>query len=142
MRQYQAMSIGGVVLLGSAVALAQTTVAMPAKLVGSYTYRYAKSGKTAVIPVELSEMIAEGDTVRGRVTVYRSPAGNCISDNTPFSGVYKDAVLRIKSEPLKSQFADGRACGAIIIEAKVEGAHASGTLTAGSEVSPLEFDIK
>ena len=90
----------------------------------------------------LSDGTGGYENVKGVVSTYRSPAGNCVSENTAFKGTYKDGSLRIKSGPLKSQFADGRACGGIAIEAKVDGGRASGTLTVGSEVFPIDLEAK
>lgn len=73
---------------------------------------------------------------------YRSPAGNCASENTPFKGTYKDGTLTIRSEKLKSQFADGRSCGSITIEIKLEGGKGHGTLTAGANTFSLDLEGK
>jgi hypothetical protein len=142
MRYMQVISIGAALLIGNALVVAQTSAPLPTKLGGSYLYKYRNSWKSAVIPVELSEIAIDGENVRGILSSYRSPAGNCISDNTAFSGTYKDGVLRLKSQPFKSQFADGRPCGGATIEVKLEGGHATGTLMTGSEVSMLDLDAK
>ena len=140
MRYLQVILIGAALLIGNALVVAQTSAPPPTKLGGTYFYNYRMSSWSVVIPVELSEITADGENVRGVLSNYRSPAGNCISDNTAFSGAYKDGVLRIKSQPLKSQFADGRPCGGATIEIKLEGGHATGTLMTGSEVSMLDLD--
>ena len=123
--------------------LAQTSAPLPGKLSGEYQWHSSGSmRKNLSIPVALSEITSDGDKVTGVVSAYRSPAGNCISEGTPFNGTYKDGTLSIKSGPLKSQFADGRACGGIAIEVKLDGGRGSGTLKAGSEVSSLFLEAK
>ena len=122
--------------------LAQTSAPLPAKLTGQYDWHSPANKKLMVIPVELSEMTSDGENVKGVLSNYRSPAGNCVSDNTPFKGTYKDGALSIKSGPLKSQFADGRACGGITIEVKLESGKASGTLKAGADVSSIYLAAK
>src|SRR5580765_5808539 len=95
-------------LLGISIAVAQTSSPLPSTLTGQY---YWQSGqKRKPIAVELSNISADGESVKGVVSKYSSPAANCISDDTPFNGTYKDGTLRIKSAPLKSQFADGKPC--------------------------------
>ncbi len=73
---------------------------------------------------------------------YRNPAGNCVSENTPFKGTYKDGTLTIRSEKLKSQFADGGSCGSITIDIRREGAKGRGTLTAGANTFSLDLEGK
>ena len=142
MRYMQVISIGAALLIGNAPVVAQSSIPPPAKLEGAYTFKNARNGKNVVIPVGLSEITVDGENVRGILSAYRSPAGYCISDNTAFFGTYKDGVLRVKSQPLKSQFADGRPCGGATIVVTLEGRHASGTLMTGSDVSTLELDAK
>ena len=122
--------------------LAQTSAPLPAKLAGQYDWHSPANKKLMVIPVELSEMTSDGENVKGVLSAYRSPAGNCVSDNTAFKGTYKDGALSIKSGPLKSQFADGRACGGITIEVKLDSGRASGTLKAGADVSSIDLEAK
>ena len=122
--------------------LAQTSAPLPGKLAGQYDWHSSNNRKISAIPVELSAITAEGENVKGVLSAYRSPAGNCVSENTAFNGTYKDGALSIKSGPLKSQFADGRPCGGIAIEVKLDGGRASGTLTVGSEVSPIDLEAK
>ena len=122
--------------------LAQTSAPLPAKLAGQYLWENnRKESRVEVIPVELSEITTIGDYVKGVVS-YRSPVGNCVSDNTAFKGTYKDGVLSIKSDKMKSNFADGRPCGGIAIEVKVDGRRASGTMKVGSAVFPIELESK
>jgi hypothetical protein len=122
--------------------LAQTAAPLPGKLAGKYDWHSRDNRRIVAIAVELSEITTDGENVKGVVSAYRSPVGNCVSENTAFKGTYKDGALSIKSGPLKSQFADGRACGGIAIEVKLDGGRASGTLTVGSEVSPIDLEAK
>jgi hypothetical protein len=131
-----------VLFVGTASILAQTSVPLPGKLTGSYQDKARRAGKMAVIPVELTDISTDGEKVSGIVSNYRSPAGNCISDNTPFKGTYKDGLLNAKSEKLKSQFADNRPCGGIGIELKLSGGNWHGTLTAGGDAFILDLDGK
>ena len=94
-----------------------------------------------MIPLELSQITTDGENVNGVVS-YRSPAGNCVSDNTAFKGTYREGVLSIKSGKMNSNFADGRPCGGIAIDAKMDGRRASGTLKVGSAVFPVELEAK
>ena len=121
--------------------LAQTSIPLPGKLSGHYDWQSSSNRKSFTISVELSEITTDGENVKGVVSAYRSPAGNCVSENTAFNGTYKDGALNIKSDPLKSQWADGRACGGIAIEVKLDGGRASGTLKAG-EVSSIYLEAK
>ena len=140
------MSIRHLLFLVGMVAVtpvpAQKSAPLPGKLAGKYDWHSRDNRKIVAISVELSDVTTDGENVKGVVSTYRSPAGNCVSENTAFKGTYKDGSLRIKSGPLKSQFADGRACGGIAIEAKVDGGRASGTLTVGSEVFPIDLEAK
>ena len=122
--------------------LAQTSAPLPGKLAGQYDWHSRDNRRIVAIAVELSEITTDGENVKGVVSAYRSPAGNCVSENTAFKGTYKDGALSIKSGSLKSQFADGRACGGIAIEVKLDGGRASGTLTVGSEVSSINLEAK
>jgi hypothetical protein len=122
--------------------LAQPVAVLPGKLAGEYQWRSSGGKKNLAIPVELSQITADGENVKGVVSAYRSPSGNCISENTAFNGTYKDGALRIKSSPLKSEFADERECGGIAIEVKLEGGEGSGTLKAGSNVSSIFLKAK
>jgi hypothetical protein len=140
------MSIRHLLLLVGMVAvtpvLAQTSAPLPGKLAGKYDWHSRDNRKIAAISVELSEITTDGENVKGVVSAYRSPLGNCVSDNTAFKGTYKDGALSVKSGPLKSQFADGKACGGMTIEVKLDGGRASGTVTVGSEVFPIDLEAK
>lgn len=70
------------------VALAQTAV--PAKLVGAYRGNPDPKGYVSVNPVELANVSVDGEKARGILNT-RSPAGNCISENSPVAGTFKDA---------------------------------------------------
>ena len=122
--------------------LAQTSAPLPGRLAGQYDWHNSTNRRISAISVELSEITAEGENVKGVLSAYRSPAGNCVSENTAFNGTYKDGALSIKSGRLKSQFADGRPCGGIAIEVKLDGGRASGILKAGSEVSSIYLEAK
>ena len=122
--------------------LAQPAAPLPGKLAGEYQWRSGSGKKNLAIAVELSQITTEGENVKGVVSAYRSPAGNCISENTAFNGTYKDGALSIKSSALKSEFADGRACGGIAIEVKLSGGEGSGTLKVGSDVSTIFLKAK
>ena len=122
--------------------LAQTAAPLPGKLAGKYDWHSRDNRRIVAIAVELSEITTDGENVKGVVSAYRSPVGNCVSENTAFNGTYKDGALSIKSGPLKSQFADGRPCGGIAIEVKLDGGRASGILKVGSEVSSIYLEAK
>ena len=122
--------------------LAQPAAPLPGKLSGEYQWRSSAGKKNLAIPVELSQITADGENVKGVVSAYRSPGGNCVSENTAFNGTYKDGALKIKSSPLKSEFADGRPCGGVAIEVKLDGGEGSGTLKAGSDVSSIFLKAK
>lgn len=123
--------------------LAQTSAPPPKRLAGQYDWHSSgNTSKIRAMPVELSEITADGENVNGVVSDYRSPAGNCISENTFFQGTYKDGVLNVRSAPLKSQFADGRACGRITIEVKLDGGRGSGTLKVGTETFSIYLEAK
>jgi hypothetical protein len=133
------------VLFGLAVVsplLAQPSAPLPGKLAGQYEWHGPTNRKSATIPVELSAVTADGENVKGIVSAYRTPLGNCVSDNTPFTGTYKDGVLSIKSGPLRSQWADGRACGGIAIAVKLDGGRGDGTLKLGNESFPIYLEAK
>ena len=134
------LSLVGVVAVSPL--LAQTSAPLPGKLAGHYDWHSRDNMRIFAISVELSEITTDGENVKGVVSAYRSPLGNCVSDNTAFKGTYKDGALSIKSGSLKSQFADGRACGGIAIEVKLDGGRASGTVTVGSEVSSINLEAK
>jgi hypothetical protein len=80
--------------------LAQTPVPLRGKLAGDYKGKPRRRGTVAIVPVELVDIVADGERVRGGVSNYRRPAGNCISENTPFKGTYKDGTQSIKSQRL------------------------------------------
>ena len=123
--------------------LAQTPPTLPGSLLGQYSWQSNRSAsKTEVILVELSQITTDGENVNGIVSTYRSPAGNCVSDNTAFRGTYRDGVISIRSGNMKSNFVDGRPCGGIAIEAKMDGRGASGTMKVGSAVFPVELAAK
>ena len=122
--------------------LAQTSASLPGKLAGQYDWHSRDNRRIVAIPVELSEITTDGEKVKGIVSAYRSPAGNCVSENTAFDGTYRDGALSIRSGPLKSQKADGSACGRITIDVKLDGGRASGTLKAGNEVSSIYLEAK
>ena len=134
------LSLVGVVAVSPL--LAQTPGSLPGKLAGQYDWHSRDNRRIVAIPVELSEIATDGENVKGVLSAYRSPAGNCVSENTAFNGTYKDGALSIHSGPLKSQWADGRACGRIAIEVKLDGGRASGTLKAGNEVSSIYLEAK
>ena len=127
-------------LLGISIAMAQTSPPLPSTLAGQYLWRSASGHRMKSIPVELTSIVVDGENVQGVVSQYSSPAANCISENTPFKGTYKDGSLRIKSAPLKSQFSDGRPCGGVAMELKLDGRRASGTI--GGEAYPLDLEAK
>ena len=134
------LSLVGVVAVSPL--LAQTSAPLPGKLAGNYDWHSRDNRRIVAISVELSEITTDGEKVKGVRSAYRSPAGNCISESTPFNGTYKDGALSIKSGPLKSQFADGRRCGGIAIEVKPDGGGASGILKVGSQVSSIYLEAK
>jgi hypothetical protein len=111
--------------------------------VGEYFQQSGGGKKRWVVPVELSEIKAEGDKVSGVVSKYQTPNGGCVASNTPFSGTYQDGVLSIKSKPMTSQKADGSNCGGIEVHVKLTGGHAVGTFGQGSDKGiQIEFDAK
>ena len=134
------LSLVGVVAVSPL--LAQTAAPIPGKLAGQYDWHSSTNRKIVAISVELSEITTDGENVKGVVSAYRGPAGNCVSENTAFDGTYKNGALSIKSCQLKSQFADGRPCGRIAIEVKLDGGRASGILKVGSEVSSIYLEAK
>ena len=129
-----------VISMASSLAMAQTMAPLPTRLEGTYTFQGPR--RLYVIPLELSSIKAEGENVTGVVSSYRSPQGNCLSDNTPFKGTYKDGTLSIKSDRLKSQFADERPCGGLTLEVKVADGRASGTMKIGNDTSRVELEAK
>jgi len=127
----------------STSATAQAPVPLPGKLVGEYLFTSPSGKKRSVVPVELTDIKAEGDKVSGIVSNYRSHDGNCVSDNTPFSGTYQDGLLSIKSKPMTSKKADGAPCAGIVINVKLSGGHATGTFGAGKDNgTAIDFDAK
>ncbi len=132
------------------VTIAATTVtswaqtpALPTTLSGDWYWVNASGSKRTVLELELSGIGLDGESVRAILTKYRSPLGNCIADNTPFTGTFKDGELVGKSAPVKSQYADGKPCGGIKITAKAEGEKSwRGTLTTGGQAYPITFAAK
>ena len=117
-------------LASSSFLLAQTSVVPPSKLAGHYSF--TKGKKAEVFEVELTGINVDGDKVSGVLSKFRNPSGNCISENTPFKGTYKDGELNVKSDALKSQRADEEGCGrGVAIVAKLVGDRWNGTLTTG-----------
>ena len=134
--------IGPILLVGSAIVVAQSSTALPTKFAGHYQSHAGRGGKTNIIPVELADVTVDGDNVRGILSNYRSPASNCLADNTPFSGTYRDGTLSVKTQRLKSQVADGRPCGGVTIEVTLTGARGSGTIRAGSDAYSIDLEAK
>lgn len=127
----------------STIANAQAPVPLPSKLVGHYFATSPSGKKPFVVPVELTEIKTDGDKVSGIVSNYRTPPGKCVADNTPFSGTYQDGLLSIKSKPMTSQKADGATCAGIVINVKLSGGHAIGTLGLGKDTGiAIELDAK
>jgi hypothetical protein len=126
-------------LLSPAIALCDSPP-LPQSLSGSAFW--TRGSKQFTMPLALAELRAEGSSVTGTLSNYRSPMGNCLSDNTPLTGTYADGVLNVKSAPLKSQFADGTGCGPVRIEAKVGSERTSGTMKVGNETAAIELTGK
>jgi len=129
-------------LCTATAATAQNPDPLPGRLVGQYTLVAGRNNKINVVPLELADIKVEGEKVTGIVANYRSPAGNCISDKTPFNGTYQNGQLIIKSMPMVSQFADGRPCGGIAINVKVSAGRANGTFKVGAQEGPIAFEAK
>lgn len=121
------------------VALAQTAV--PAKLVGAYRGNPDPKGYVSVNPVELANVSVDGEKARGILNT-RSPAGNCISENSPVAGTFKDGILNVRSERPKSQFADEHDCARVSIRVKLDAGHWTGTLSYGNSPYSVDFEAK
>jgi hypothetical protein len=121
---------------------AQSPAPLPETLAGQYLWENTrKESRMEVISVKLSEITTEGESVKGVVSDYRSPAGYCVSDNTPFKGSYKDGALNISSAPMKNT--EGKTCPGIAIDVKVDGRRATGTLKLGSQgTQRVELEMK
>jgi hypothetical protein len=124
------------------VASSQNPETLPGRLVGGYTESYGKAGKTAILPVELTNIKSEGERVTGVVAEYRSRLGNCVSDMTPFEGTYKDGQLSIKSKAMMSQRADGTPCGGIVINVKISAGRAVGTFGGGNKDRGIPIELE
>ena len=95
------------------------------------------------MPVELSGIKVDGENVTGVVSEFRTVAGTCIADNTPFAGTYKDGALSIKSKPMVSQKADGEKCGGLVLNANFSEGRATGTFGLGKDNgTAIEFAAK
>jgi len=122
-------------------AVAQVSQALPDRLVGAY--HTSKGHRASTVPVELSGIKVDGETVTGVVSEYRTVTGTCIADNTPFVGTYKEGVLYIKSKPMVSQKADGEKCGGMVLNAKFSEGRATGTFGLGKDTGiAIEFAAK
>ena len=140
---YARITVIAVAMLCTAtVASAQNPVPLPGRLVGQYTLAADRYNKTTVMPVDLEDIKANGEMVTGIVANYRSAAGNCVSDKTPFSGTYKSGQLSILSMPMVNRSADGGPCAGIVINVRVSAGRASGTYNVGGQNGPIEFEAK
>lgn len=122
----------GVFLFSPAVAVCDAPP-LPQTLSGNAYW--ARGSKQYNMPLALAELRNEGDRVTGILANYRSPLGNCLSDNTPLSGTFTDGNLNVKSASLKSQYTDGKGCGPVVIEVKIGSGRASGTMKVGNETA-------
>jgi hypothetical protein len=129
-------------LCTATAATAQNPDPLPGRLVGSYSVAVGGNNKLKVVPVELTDIKADGGKVTGIVANYRSPNGNCVAEKTPFNGTYQDGQLSIKSMPLASNRPDGNPCGSVVISVKVSAGRAVGTYKGGPLEGPIEFDAK
>ena len=140
---YTRITVIAVAMLCTAtVASARNPDPLPGRLVGQYTLAAGRYNKTNAMPVDLEDIKVNGEVVTGIVANYRSAAGNCISDKTPFNGTYKNGQLSVMSMPMVNQLADGRPCGGIVINVKVSAGRARGTYKVGGQNGPIEFEAK
>jgi hypothetical protein len=98
--------------------------------------------KTTVMPIDLENIKVNGELVTGIVANYRSAAGNCVSDKTPFNGTYKNGQLSVLSMSMVNKSAAGRPCAGIVINVTVSAGRASGTYKVGDQSGPIEFEAK
>ena len=119
----------------------QTSQPLPNRLVGAY--HTSKGHRANTIPVELSGINVDGENVTGVVSEFRTVAGTCVAENTPFAGTYKDGTLSIKSKPLASQKPDGERCGGMVLNANFSEGRATGTFGLGKDTGiAIEFAAK